>query len=403
MKLPARVFFAPDAEPGRPPPSISARQRVWWTMSAGQAVFSGWMEIADKAVNDASRRHAEEAALEGLVSQYASTLYRVAYSVLRNSADAEDAVQEAFLRVLRHRDSLGEVRDQRVWLVRIVWNVVLDRKRRMKTRPENGDLEELARVLPAGGLSAEERAAAAQHHAHVLACVEQLPEKERQVLLLSAFEELNSVEIATVLGITESSVRSRPLSRAQPDRRPLEPRKESAMNPTDRNTFARDPNSPSYEETLRLLARITPPPGLEERVQDRLRGRRIRLRTSIFLARYAALRLSLHDSGLDARGGCGGHCDRDRWRQLGRLFALADQPDGASRHESSARSRTGQLLERRSHAHTADPQRSAASPSGSSCAASRQADDGRAAAQQGRLPGDPLQFAARPGGKGAAA
>jgi RNA polymerase sigma-70 factor (ECF subfamily) len=167
------------------------------------------MEIADKAVNDATRRHAEEAALEGLVSQYAGTLYRVAYSVLRNSADAEDAVQEAFLRVLRHRDSLGEVRDQRVWLVRIVWNVVLDRKRRMKTRPENGDLEELARVLPAGGLSAEERAAAAQHHAHVLACVEQLPEKERQVLLLSAFEELNSVEIATVLGITESSVRSR--------------------------------------------------------------------------------------------------------------------------------------------------------------------------------------------------
>jgi len=205
----ARVFFAPNTEPGRPPPSISARQRVWWTMSAGQAVFSGWMEIADKAVNDASRRHAEEAALEGLVSQYAGTLYRVAYSVLRNSADAEDAVQEAFLRVLRHRDSLGEVRDQRVWLVRIVWNVVLDRKRRMKTRPENGDLEELARVLPAGGLSAEERAAAAQHHAHVLACVEQLPEKERQVLLLSAFEELNSVEIATVLGITESSVRSR--------------------------------------------------------------------------------------------------------------------------------------------------------------------------------------------------
>jgi RNA polymerase sigma-70 factor (ECF subfamily) len=90
-----------------------------------------------------------------------------------------------------------------------VWNVVLDRKRRMKTRPETDDVAELARVLPAGGLSAEERAAAAQHHAHVLACVEKLPAKERQVLLLSAFEELNSVEIASVLGISESSVRSR--------------------------------------------------------------------------------------------------------------------------------------------------------------------------------------------------
>jgi len=160
-------------------------------------------------VHEEARHHAEEQALAALVSQYSGTLYRVAYSVLRNSADAEDAVQEAFMRVLRHRDTLGEVRDQRVWLIRIVWNVVLDRKRRMKTRPETDDVSELARVLPASGLSADDRAAAAQFHAHVLGCVEQLPVKEREVLMLSAFEELNSVEIATVLGITESSVRSR--------------------------------------------------------------------------------------------------------------------------------------------------------------------------------------------------
>ena len=93
---------------------------VWWTMSAAQAVFSGWMETADKTVHDQARQHEEEAALAGLVSQYTGTLYRVAYSVVRNSADAEDAVQEAFLRVLRHPDTLHEVRDQRVWLIRIV-------------------------------------------------------------------------------------------------------------------------------------------------------------------------------------------------------------------------------------------------------------------------------------------
>ena len=178
-------------------------------MGAGQAVFSGWMEIADKAMYEEARKRAKEEALAALVSQYAGTLYRVAYSVLRNPSDAEDAVQEAFLRVLRHRETLNEVRDQRVWLIRIVWNIVLDRKRRAKTRPETDDVSELARVLPAAGLSAEERAAAAQHHARVLACVERLPAKERQVLMLSAFEELTSVEIASVLGITESSVRSR--------------------------------------------------------------------------------------------------------------------------------------------------------------------------------------------------
>ena len=178
-------------------------------MSTSQAIYAGWMEIPNSAVYEEARRRAQDDALTALVDQYASALYRVAFSVLRNPADAEDAVQEAFLRVLRHRDSLGEVRDRRVWLIRIVWNIVLDRKRRSKTRPETDDVAELARVLPSGGLSAEERAAAAQHHAHVLACVDSLPPKERDVLMLSAFEELSSVEIATVLGITESSVRSR--------------------------------------------------------------------------------------------------------------------------------------------------------------------------------------------------
>ncbi len=159
------------------------------------------MEIANTAVREQTRQNADEEALAALVSQYAGTLYRVAFSVLRNTADAEDAVQEAFLRVLRHRDTLGEVRDHRVWLVRIVWNIVLDRKRRAKTRPETDDVSELARVLPADGLSAEQRASAAQHHAHVLACVDQLPTKEREVLMLSAFEELSSVEIAAALAL----------------------------------------------------------------------------------------------------------------------------------------------------------------------------------------------------------
>jgi RNA polymerase sigma-70 factor (ECF subfamily) len=181
-------------------------------MSTGQAIYAGWMEIPKSAVNEEGQRAEQDALadlLAALVDQYAGALYRVAFSVLRNAADAEDAVQEAFLRVLRHRQTLGEVRDHRVWLIRIVWNIVLDRKRRAKTRPETDDVSELARVLPSNGLSAEELAAAAQHHAHVLTCVDQLPDKERQVLQLSAFEELSSVEIAAVLGITESSVRSR--------------------------------------------------------------------------------------------------------------------------------------------------------------------------------------------------
>ena len=173
------------------------------------ALERGWMEMAGSAVYEKMSERESEQAIAALVDQYAPTLYRVAYSVLRQAEDAEDAVQETFLRVMKHSETLGEVRDHRVWLIRIVWNIVLDRKRRAKTRPETDDVTELARVLPAEGLSAEERAAAAQHHAHVLGMVEKLPAKEKEVLALSAFEELSSVEIASVLGITESSVRSR--------------------------------------------------------------------------------------------------------------------------------------------------------------------------------------------------
>jgi RNA polymerase sigma-70 factor (ECF subfamily) len=185
-------------------------------MGTSSAVFAGWMEIPATPgmrllgqIEPAVASEAAEVAIAALVEEYAGTLYRVAYSVLRNTADAEDAVQETYLRVLRHRDSLAEIRDPRVWLVRIVWNVVLDRKRRSKTRPETDDIADLARLLPACGLSAEDRVASAQHHERVLRAVEKLPAKEQRVLILSAFEELSSVEIAQVLGTTESTIRSR--------------------------------------------------------------------------------------------------------------------------------------------------------------------------------------------------
>lgn len=178
-------------------------------MSACDAQFAGWMEagLARPIRAEAMPRSAEIVA--SLVEEYSAALYRVAYSVTRNAAEAEDAVQETFLRVLRHEDQLSELRNPRVWLVRITWNIVLDRKRRAKTRPETDDLTEIARLLPSGGVSADERVIAIEQHARVLALIDQLPGKEREVLLLSAFEELSTAHIAEVLGTTESSVRSR--------------------------------------------------------------------------------------------------------------------------------------------------------------------------------------------------
>jgi len=186
-------------------------------MSTFPGQLSGWMApalISEKALaaemTPAPAKTLDSSeTITALVMEYSATLYRVAYSVMRNAAEAEDAVQEAFLRVLKHRDKLDGIRDHRVWLIRITWNVVLDKKRRSKTRPENDDIADYTRVLPSNDRRADDSIVSVQEHNRILALIDRLPGKERQALLLSAIEELSTVQIAAVLGTTESSIRSR--------------------------------------------------------------------------------------------------------------------------------------------------------------------------------------------------
>jgi RNA polymerase sigma-70 factor (ECF subfamily) len=188
-------------------------------MSSFEGQLAGWLypqafESPDStlAAEQASLREqaaSSDQAIACLVQQYAQQLYRVAFSVMRNAAEAEDAVQETFLRVLKNKNKLPEVRDARVWLVRITWNVVLDRKRRSKVRPETDDIADLVRTLPCSGPGGEAATIAEAEYRRILGLIDTLPSKERQALLLSAVEELSTAEIASVLATSESSVRSR--------------------------------------------------------------------------------------------------------------------------------------------------------------------------------------------------
>jgi RNA polymerase sigma-70 factor (ECF subfamily) len=112
---------------------------------------------------------------------------------------------------VQHRLSLSTVRDMRVWLVRIAWNLALDRKRRK--RPEQLD-DVFAKSLASATMPADAAIEEAQRFRSVLLEIERLPKAERHVLLLSAIEELDTAEIAAVLGRSESAVRAL-LSRAR--------------------------------------------------------------------------------------------------------------------------------------------------------------------------------------------
>ncbi len=143
--------------------------------------------------------------LSQLVSAYAPLLFRVAHSLLRNPVEAEDVVQDVFLRVLTQRTSLAGIKDPRVWLIRIAWNLALDRKRRK--RPDQLD-EAFARTLAASLQPPDQAFADSNRLAAVLHQIDSLPKLERQALLLTALEELNTAEVAHVLNKSESATRA---------------------------------------------------------------------------------------------------------------------------------------------------------------------------------------------------
>jgi len=146
-----------------------------------------------------------EVDLAALVQTHAALLFRVAHSVLRSRAEAEDVVQDAFVRVLEHRSELAGVRDHRVWLTRIVWNLALDRRRRI--RPEQMDAS-FAASLAAATLPPDRVFDEATRMQAVLREMERLPRAEREALLLASLEELSVAEMAKVLGRSESAVRA---------------------------------------------------------------------------------------------------------------------------------------------------------------------------------------------------
>ena len=146
-----------------------------------------------------------ETTLDALVPTYSPLLFRVAHSILRNRAESEDVVQDVFLRVLEHELELPTIRDLRVWLVRITWNLALDRRRRI--RPDQLD-EPFAQSLVARTAPADQALSDARQIAAVLHEIERLPKSERHALLLSAIDELSITEISTLLHRSESAVRA---------------------------------------------------------------------------------------------------------------------------------------------------------------------------------------------------
>jgi len=159
---------------------------------------------------------------EAVALPHLDAAYRLARALLRDEHDAQDAVQDAYVRALRH---FGGYRggDARAWLLAIVRNVCLTRRRRGARERLHAPLED-APELPARGDDPEAALLRAAGVAEVRAALAQLGAEAREILILRELEDRSYAEIAEVSGLPPGTVMSR-LARARAQlRRILAPR-----------------------------------------------------------------------------------------------------------------------------------------------------------------------------------
>ena len=145
-------------------------------------------------------RAGDPADFEQILRRHERTVFRIAYRMLGNVADAQDAGQEVFLRLHKHLKSFDDSRAVGPWLYRVTVNVCNDQLRTRKRTTLLPDLVAPERTDEATD-TAERRKIAA-------AALESLPEKERAAVVLRDIEGLSTSEVAEILGTSESTVRS---------------------------------------------------------------------------------------------------------------------------------------------------------------------------------------------------
>lgn len=157
-----------------------------------------------------ARAGSGEAAFAEHVLPQVDTLYRVALSLTRNHADAEDLVQDTLLRAYRSIDRF-DGRYPRAWLLTILRNANINRHRRRRPEPLRNPHEALARLeatASAGG-NVEEKVVGSTFDAAVESSLWELSVKLRQVVELVDIDELTYEEAAEALGVPVGTVMSR--------------------------------------------------------------------------------------------------------------------------------------------------------------------------------------------------
>jgi RNA polymerase sigma-70 factor (ECF subfamily) len=189
---------------GEPPPPVDGRE------------FDARVAVDVRALRAAGRVDAARERYAELVTRHQRRGLRIAYHYLRDAADADEAVQDAFVKAYTHLDTFREELPFEVWFTRILINGCLDRLKARRRRQKwiappvvdaQGVERDPAEYLAASGPSPEEQTLTRERRRQLLAALSQLPERQRMVFVLSHFEGRSSREVSDMTGLNESTVR----------------------------------------------------------------------------------------------------------------------------------------------------------------------------------------------------
>ena len=180
---------------------------------------------AVKALQAAGEQEGARERYAELVARHQRRASRIAYHYVRDAAEADEAVQDAFVKAYQHLASFREELPFDVWFTRILINGCLDRIK-SRTRRERwllpmGSLRggsgrasdgapaewDLTERVAAGGLSPEDQLLGRERRRAIAAALAKLPERQRSVFVLSHVEGRTSREVSALTGLNESTVR----------------------------------------------------------------------------------------------------------------------------------------------------------------------------------------------------
>ena len=163
-------------------------------------------EIVDRV------KSGDTALYEIIMRRYNQRLYRVARAILRDDAESEDVMQDAYVRAYQHLDQFAGRAPFSTWLTRIAVHEALARLRSRKRNEQLSETEEDGDLLmniaePSPG--PEDNASIAEASQFLEAAVLELPEQYRRVVILRDIEDMSTAETAAVLDLTEENVKVR--------------------------------------------------------------------------------------------------------------------------------------------------------------------------------------------------